>query len=132
MVRAVMEGVTFSLQDCMTLVKEMGGEIEEVRASGGGARSELWRSIQADVFNSLIVTVNSVEGPAYGAAILAAVGTGASDTVEDTCERWIRVETKIRPDEERSRLYKKLYSIYRGMYPVLKPAFDDMSSIFEG
>jgi xylulokinase len=86
----------------------------------------------ADVFNSLIVTVNSVEGPAYGAAILAAVGTGASDTVEDTCERWIRVETKIRPDEERSRLYKKLYSIYRGMYPVLKPAFDDMSSIFEG
>ena len=86
MIRSVMEGVTFALRDSMEIMRELGLSVTQVRSTGGGARSSLWRQIQADIYGAEVVTVNAEEGPAFGAAILAAVGTGVYDTVEEATD----------------------------------------------
>ncbi len=98
-------------------------KIEQVRASGGGARSELWRQIQADVMNTELVTTLVDEGPAFGVALLAAVGTGAFSSVEEACEKTIRLKDQTQPDASTAGTYEKFYRIYRALYPALKPLF---------
>ncbi|MCU7497573.1 MAG: xylulokinase [Ignavibacteria bacterium] len=127
LVRSVLEGVAFSLRDCLELNRSMGINAGQIRLSGGGARSSLWRQILADVFNSEIVTLTSTEGAPYGAALLAAVGTGEFNTVEEACDRCLAAADYIEPDAEGVKVYEDYYGIYKEMYPMLKNTFKTIS-----
>ena len=129
MIRAILEGVAYSLRDSFEILREMSVPIEQVRASGGGARSELWRQIQADVFNTELVTVNATEGPAYGVALLAGVGTGIWRSVPEACDATIKITGSTRPDPDRVKVYDGYYSVYRGLYDRLKPAYDQVAEL---
>jgi xylulokinase len=128
-IRAILEGVAFSLRDGLDIFGEMGVPSAEVRASGGGGRSALWRQIQADVFERELVTTNSTEGSAYGAALLAAVGTGGFASVEEACRSGIRVTGRSAPDPARARLYRDLHGVYRGLYVRLRDAFREVAAL---
>jgi len=127
MARAILEGVAYGLRDSLEIVKEMGVKITQVRASGGGARSSLWRQIQADVFNTELVTITVDEGPAFGVALLAGVGAGMFKTVEEACEKTIRLKDRTQPATANVATYELFYRIYRSLYPALKPLFADLS-----
>jgi xylulokinase len=121
--RAVLEGVSFGLRDSFELMKSAGLQnISQVRVTGGGARSPLWRQILADVFGAEIVTVNAEEGAAYGAALLAATGSGAFSSVESACDETIQITGSTSPGNDRG-VYKRLYPVYTGLYPALKSTF---------
>lgn len=129
MVRAIFEGVAYSLRDALEIMRgEMAIPVEQVRASGGGGRSALWRQIQADVFNTELVTINVSEGPAYGVALLAGVGTGVWGSVEEACRATIEVVQHIRPIPENVAVYERFYAIYRALYPALKPQYDAVTA----
>lgn len=126
--RAVLEGVAFGLRDSFELMKEAGlAEITQVRVTGGGAKSPLWRQILADVLGAEMVTVNAAEGAAYGTALLAATSAGAFSDVETACESTISItgRTSPGPDQE---AYQHLYPIYRDLYPALKPSFNALAA----
>jgi xylulokinase len=124
MTRAVLEGVAFGLRDSFELLKEVGlAEINQVRITGGGARSPLWRQILADVFNAELVTVNTTEGSAYGAALLAATGVGAFPDVESACAETIRITGSTAPGPAK-KVYQEVYPLYRDLYPALRPSFN--------
>ncbi len=121
--RAVLEGVSFGLRDSFELLKSSGlKEISQVRITGGGAKSPLWRQILADIFQTEIVTVNSEEGAAFGAALLAATGSGAYKNVEEACQATIEITGSTLPGTDQA-LYEELYPLYRDLYPALKPTF---------
>jgi xylulokinase len=124
LVRAVMEGVTFGLRDSFEILRAMGVRMTQVRASGGGARSALWRQILADILDTEVVTMTVTEGAAYGAALLAGVGAGVFPTVEAACEQTITVATRNQPNRETRELYDSRYDAYRRLYPALRPTFD--------
>lgn len=122
--RAVLEGVAFGLRDSFELIKTAGNvQVEQVRVSGGGAKSPLWRQILADVFNAELVTVNTTEGAAYGAALLAGVGGGAWPDVDAACRRTIHVTGSTAPNADQQALYDEAYMRYRALYPALAPIF---------
>jgi xylulokinase len=126
--RAVLEGVAFSLRDCFTLLQGVGlPAVSQVRVSGGGARSRLWRRILASVLDVELVTVNSTEGAAAGAALLAAVGVGAAPSVEDICARAVTVTERVAPEPDWVNAYDTAYPLYRALYPALKPTVDRLS-----
>jgi xylulokinase len=128
--RSVLEGVAFGLKDSFELMKAAGlSKIEQVRVSGGGARSALWRQILADVFDSELVTVNTTEGAAYGAALLAGVGAGCWPDVESACETAVKLTGSTLPDDGQVHAYRKVYPLYRDLYPALKPSFEKMGII---
>jgi xylulokinase len=121
--RAVLEGVSFGLRDSFELMKSAGLEnISQVRVTGGGARSLLWRQILADVFGAEIVTVNAEESAAYGAALMAATGSGTFRSVESACDATIQITGLTQPGKDQD-IYERLYPLYRGLYPALKPTF---------
>jgi xylulokinase len=124
MTRAVLEGVAFGLLDSMELIRKAGlGEIHQVRVSGGGARSPLWRQILADVMSTELVTVNTPEGAAFGAALLAGVGAGNWGSVVDSCQDAIRVLERTQPQPLQISRYQELYPHYRNLYPALRSSF---------
>lgn len=119
--RAVLEGVAFSMKDCMTLFADAGlAAVTQVRVGGGGAKSELWRKILASVLGVELVRVNSTEGAAYGAALLAGVGVGQWASVEAACATTIAVTGKDTPDPVWQKAYAALYPRYRALYPALR------------
>jgi xylulokinase len=125
--RAVLEGVAFGLKDSFELMKSAGlGDINQVRVSGGGAKSLLWRQILADIFETELVTVNTTEGAAYGAALLAGVGAGHWPDVETACKAAIQVTGRIQPQAGLVEVYRRTYTIYRMLYPALTQAFSQM------
>ena len=125
MTRSVLEGVSFGLKDSFTLIQNAGlGEIKQVRASGGGMKSLLWRQILASVLEAEIVTVNTTEGGAFGAALLAGVGAGAWPDVPSACKEAIKITGSIQPDPAQTEVYCKSYQLYQELYPALKPTFD--------
>jgi xylulokinase len=127
MTRAVLEGVSFGLKDSFTLIQNAGlGEIKQVRASGGGTKGVLWRQILASVLEAELVTVNTTEGAAFGAALLAGVGAGVWSDVPSACKSVIKITGSTNPDSAQSDAYRKAYSLYRELYPALKPSFDKM------
>lgn len=128
LIRAVLEGVAYGLRDSLDLMRALGLKISQVRASGGGARSRLWRQILADVFDSEIVLVNVTEGAAYGAALLAGVGAGLYRDVHDACAQTIRVTDRVEPSEN-ARIYADYYPIYRALYPALAQQFKSVSAV---
>ena len=128
MTRAVLEGVSYGLLDSLELMRALGLSIQQVRASGGGARSSLWRQILADVFDAQIVTVEVTEGAAYGAALLAGVGAGVYPTVTAACDAVIRVTGRTEPGPAAS-VYADYYPRYRALYPALAPEFEAIAQV---
>ncbi len=127
--RAVLEGVGFGLRDSYELMKEVGLKtIEQVRITGGGSKSLLWRQIIADILNTEIVTIHSEEGAAFGAALLAATGTGVFGSVEEACSSTIMVKEHVTPGSA-SSTYDQIYPEYRQLYPALKDNFQNMEKI---
>lgn len=123
-IRAVMEGVVFSLKNCLDILNEMGIEVKEVRVSGGGAKSKLWRQMQADIFEMDVWTLNSKEGPAFGAAILAAVGAGEYNKVEEACDVMIQKVESCNPNKDLFEVYRRTYKLYNSIYPRVKDLFN--------
>lgn len=123
MARAVLEGVAFAMRDSLEIMREMGVAIQQVRASGGGARSPLWRQIQADVNKTPLVTTNIDEGPAFGAALLATVATGLYKSVEEACEAIIKVIEQCDPRRANGPVYDAWFKEYQEGYKALAPGF---------
>ncbi len=129
MTRAVLEGVAFGIKDSFRLILQAGlGSIDQVRISGGGAKSGLWRQIMADVLGVELVTVNTTEGAAFGAALLAGVGAGVYPDVLSACEATIQITGRTSPSPD-SRIYQDLYPHYRALYPALSPEYQAMADV---
>jgi len=125
MTRAVLEGVAFSMKDCFSLLQGAGlGDVKEVRIAGGGAKGPLWRKIMASALGVPMVTVNSTEGGAFGAALLGGVGAGSWSSVEEACDATIEATGRDEPVADWVKAYEDLYPRYRELYPALKPTFD--------
>ena len=123
MTRAILEGVAFGLRDSFALMQAAGvADVTQVRISGGGTRSGLWRQILADVLHAEMVTINTSEGAAYGAALLAAVGAGAFRTVPDACQQVITVTGQTAVGDN-TAVYDDLYALSRALYPALRDTF---------
>ncbi|MFV9568889.1 xylulokinase [Thermoanaerobacter mathranii] len=129
MTRAILEGVAFGLRDSLEIIKELNIPVNEVRVSGGGAKSVLWRQVLADIFGVRVDMVNATEGPAFGAAIMAAVGYGIFKDVEEATSELIKVNDSVYPIEENKDKYNEVYKIYRNLYYTLKDTFKDVSGI---
>jgi xylulokinase len=118
-VRSILEGVAFSLRDTFTIFSEMDVPIETIRLGGGGARSPLWRQVQADVYGRAVEVLEAEEGAAYGAALLAGVGAGIWSTVDDACAQAVRVASRIDPAIEAVEIMNTRYEAFRALYPSL-------------
>ncbi len=119
-IRSILEGVSFSLKNCLDIIEDMNVNIHDIRVSGGGAESEVWRQILSDIFGYSLTTVKASEGPALGVAILAAVGTGIYPSVEDACNKIIKGQDKVTPNKDTHEEYMKVYKVYNSLYPKIK------------
>jgi xylulokinase len=127
--RAVMEGVTFSLKDCLDLIAGLGVPVSEIRATGGGARGRFWRQLQADVFGLPVHRTLGEEGPAFGAALLAGVAGGAYRDVFEACSV-IRLHHEVElPDAGRHRLYRKFHAAYAELYAATASNMHHLSEL---
>jgi xylulokinase len=127
MTRAVLEGVAFGLKDSFTLIQNAGlGAITQVRASGGGTKGALWRQILASVLDAELVTVNTTEGAAYVAALLAGVGAGAWNDVPSACKASVKITGSTLPNSSQVEAYERSYALFQELYPVLKSSFAKM------
>ncbi|MCA9158119.1 MAG: xylulokinase [Planctomycetales bacterium] len=127
--RAVMEGVAMSLRDSLEIIHSLGVPIREMRLSGGGAKSNLWKQIFADVMDQTACTINAEQGPAYGVALLAAVGSGQYKSIEEACKATIEVVHKTPPKKAAVKTYQKLYPIYHSLYGALQSTFQQLSEL---
>lgn len=127
MVRAVMEGVVYSLRDGLEIMRALGLPLGEVRATGGGGRSPLWRQMQADIYGAEVATLVAEEGPAYGAALLAGVGAGVFDGVQAAVERAVVVGTVTPPDPAAQERYEPIYAVYRSLYGSLRESMHQLA-----
>jgi xylulokinase len=127
--RSILEGVAFGIKDMFCLMRDAGlGTIEEVRVSGGGAKSLLWRQVLADTLDAELVTVNTTEGAAFGAALLAGVGAGVWSNVDEACAATVSISDRVSPNKETTKLYDSIYDQYKRLYPILKPIFHAVGS----
>ncbi|MBX7256525.1 MAG: xylulokinase [Candidatus Hydrogenedentes bacterium] len=124
MARAVLEGVAFAMRDSLEIMREMGVPIKQVRASGGGAKSAVWRQIQADINKAPLVMTNIDEGPAYGAALLATVATGMYTSIEEACDAIISVVDACEPNGSLASVYDSWFALYQDTYKALAPGFE--------
>lgn len=129
MLRAVMEGVAFSLRDCVEVFRQTGVDISDMAACGGGAASPLWRSMLADLYGCEVKTVANKEGPALGAAILASVGAGIYSGVEQACDALVKPDKVCAPDSDRAGEYEKYYQLYTKLYPSLKDNYSILAEL---
>jgi xylulokinase len=127
-VRAILEGVAFSLRDSIEIFKELNIPIEHIRLGGGGARSALWRQIQADVYGQTVEILEAEEGAAYGAALLAGVGGKFWKTVDEACRKTLRTAGKFEPESVSTDKLNHSYKIYRSIYPSLQPLMQMINS----
>jgi xylulokinase len=123
-IRAILEGVAFSLRDAFTILREIDVPVKTIRLGGGGARSALWRQIQADTYGQRVEMVEAEEGAAYGAAILAGVGAKAWPSVDDACDAVVRVAGNLNPNSEDSLVMGRAYAVYCRIYPAMKSIFN--------
>ena len=129
-IRAVLEGVSYSLYDCVCVLKEMGITPAEMLVCGGGGKSEFWRQMLCDIFAVPVKTAESSEGPALGVAVLAAVGAGLYNSVEEACETMVRYsDTASSPDSEKTAQYMNYHKIYTKLYSDLKDTYKDLAGI---
>ena len=125
MTQAVLEGVAFALRDSLEIARQLGNTITSSRICGGGAKSKLWRKMIANIMNLRLEIVESEEGPALGAAILAAVGCGAYPDVETAASRIVKVIDTVEPQADLVCKYEKKYQIFRKIYPAVKALYRD-------
>jgi xylulokinase len=123
LVRAIMEGVTYSLRDCLEIMEEQGVAVKQIRATGGGAKSRFWRQMQADVLGKTVVSMAADEGPAYGVALLAAVGAGEFNDVAEACEATVKTTRETKPAAAMRRQYDKRFPLYQKLYRSLREEF---------
>ena len=129
LIRAVMEGVAYSQRECLDVFREMGVQVNQMTACGGGGRSPLWRQMLADLYGCPISTVHADEGPALGAAILAGVGAGVYPSVEEACDQLIRCQPRNQPIPENSKQYEGYYQLYKELYLSLLERFTDLAKL---
>lgn len=129
MIRSIMEGATYAMRDSLEIINELRIPIREIRLSGGGARSDFWRQMQADVYGRRVSLTNAEEGPALGVALLAAAGTGRYKSVVEACNAAIKITGSTDPSAEGKRIYTKSYPMYRKLYKSLKSDFTDIAKI---
>ncbi|MBR1739320.1 MAG: xylulokinase [Ruminococcus sp.] len=129
MLRAVMEGVSYSLRDCVEVFREMEINVSDMMACGGGGSSPLWRSMLADLYGCPVKTASSKEGPALGVALLAAVGAGLYSSVPEACGAVVKTDKTQEPNAEKSAEYEKFYALYREIYPALKEKYAKLARL---
>jgi len=129
LIRSLLEGVTYGMRDSLEIVRGMGVPIRRIRVSGGGVRSRFWRQMQADVYGRSVSTINTSEGPAFGAALLAGVGTGAFKNVREACDSAVRVTSTTRPKRSVARRYDARYPVFRKLYRSLEGDFETLSAL---
>ena len=129
MLRAVMEGVSYSLRDCVEVFREMDINVSDMMACGGGGSSPLWRSMLADLYNCPVKTASSKEGPALGVALLASVGAGIYSSVPEACRAVVAVDKTQEPDAAKVPEYEKFYRLYTEIYPALKEQFKKLGTL---
>ena len=129
LIRAVIEGVSYSQRDCLDIVAGLGVPLNSVRASGGGAKSAFWRQLLADILGHRVVTLETQEGSAYGAALLALTGTGEYGSVQEVCRNAIRETESVSPRPAETAYYAKAHSVYQALYPALKPIFGRIAEL---
>jgi xylulokinase len=120
LIRAILEGVAFSLRDSLEIFQELGIPVQQIRASGGGSRSLVWRQIQADIYGKELVTLRTSEGSALGAALLAGVGARIYKSVEESAQVAIKVQDSLAPQPDQVAIYERYYQVYRGLYPAVR------------
>ena len=130
LVRAVMEGITFGLRDSLELMRATGQPVSRLRAIGGGAKSDFWLQMQADILNAVVERPVVDEGPAYGAALLAGVGAGWYRSPHEAAQH-VAVRATYEPDRKAQEVYEATYQVYRDLYPVLKPIFPRVAALGE-
>jgi xylulokinase len=119
-IRAILEGVAFSLRDTLTIFAEMKVPVETIRLGGGGARASLWRQIQADAYGLPVEVLAAEEGAAYGAALLAGVGVGAWPSVDEACYQAVHIAARIDPNSDAASIMEARYTAFRQLYPALR------------
>ncbi|MGD0696008.1 MAG: xylulokinase [Terriglobia bacterium] len=129
LIRSILEGVAFSLRDSLEIFKELEIPVEEIRASGGGSRSFLWREIQADIYGKVLVTLQESEGSAFGAALLAGVGAKIYASVEDSAHQAIQVRERMSPNKKHMEIYDRQYQVYRSLYPAVREMAHQLANI---
>ncbi|MBN2325852.1 MAG: xylulokinase [Candidatus Omnitrophica bacterium] len=127
LIRAVLEGITFAMRDSLEIFRSLGVEINEVRATGGGAKSAFWKQLQADIYGCEIATIGSDQGPAFGAAIMAGVGSGVYASIPEACDAIIKVVQRTEPDAGRVKEYDEYYAVYHSLYPGIREACHTLS-----
>jgi xylulokinase len=128
-IRSLIEGVSYSQKDCLDIIEKLGVPISSVRLSGGGARSPFWRRLLADILGKPVVTLETQEGSAYGAALLALVGTGEFATVPEVCRAAIHEVETVEPDAGRASAYAERHSIYQSLYPALQSFYRSVATM---
>jgi xylulokinase len=123
LVRALIEGVCYSQKDCLEVILGLGVKVDSVRASGGGARSLFWRQLLADILDKPVVTLETREGSAYGAVLLALVGGGCYSSVPEATQAAIREASAVQPRPEAARFYSTAHQLYQELYTALKPIY---------
>ena len=129
LIRAILEGVAFSLRDSLEIFKELEIPVEQIRASGGGSRSFFWRQIQADIYGKEVVTLQESEGSAFGAALLAGVGGGIYSSVEESTREALQVRECLSPIDENVRLYDRQYEVYTQLYPAVQELIHRLAAL---
>jgi xylulokinase len=129
MVRSLMEGVCFALRDSLEIIKACGVPVRQIRASGGGSKSPFWRQLQADVLGQKVYSMVADEGPAYGVALLAAVGDGAYKSIEEACKATVETASETKPQSQSVQYYDRAFPIYQGLYRSLKEDFKKIAAL---
>jgi xylulokinase len=121
--------VVYALRDGVEIMRGLGVPFEQIRATGGGGRSVLWRQMQADIYGAEVVTLQADQGPAYGAALLAGVGTGFFESVTAAVDQCVAVAGRTAPDTAVQPRYDEVYSIYRGLYAPLRESMHQLAAL---
>jgi len=129
LIRAVIEGVSYSQRDCLDIIESLGCAVSAVRGSGGGAQSAFWRGLLASILNKRVATLETQEGSAYGAALLALEGSGEYASTQEVCRAAIRETDSVSPRAEDAAFYARAHKIYQSLYPALKPAFAQIAAL---
>jgi xylulokinase len=129
LVRSVMEGVTYAMRDSLAIMLELGVPVQESRASGGGSKSPFWRQIQANVFGQSVYTINSEEGPAYGVALLAAVGAGEFKNIQEACAATIQIVKETPIQKSAVKTYHAAFPCFQQLYRSLRKDFQTIATL---
>jgi xylulokinase len=129
LIRSILEGVAFSLRDSIEILRELRIPVNQVRASGGGSRSSLWRQIQAEIYGEKVASLRESEGSAYGAALLAGVGSGIYSSVGEAAQETVKVLNEVSPHSGNAAHYDKLYGVYRRLYPAVRGLAHELGDI---